>query len=68
MSEKKTPSNLIEMPLEEALTRLLRTDPQELAEIQQEVRKKKEEIQDNVSKIREDIHRGIRPPGKRFRQ
>lgn len=67
MSETKPPSNLIDMPLEEALTRLLRANPDELFEIQQSVRTKHKEIEDNVNQARDDIRRGVRPPGRKFR-
>jgi hypothetical protein len=66
MSDNAKSPTLIELPLKETLSRILRTTPKELEDIQKGVNKRQEEIEDDVDKTRKDIERGIRPAGKRF--
>ncbi len=56
-----------DMPFEEALARLLQTDPDELADSVREMREKEKEVERYIEERRDSIRRGARRAPKRFR-
>ena len=56
-----------DMPFEEALARLLQTDPAELADSVKETREKEKEVERYIEERRDSIRRGARRAPKRFR-
>lgn len=58
---KKPPPDFPAIPFDEALSRLLQTDPAELAHHRARVLKRQEEVHERVKERRKNIRRGIRP-------
>lgn len=66
-NRKQAPKDpLAGMPVDEAVARLLQTDPVEIADIFDRVKKRQGEIRKNVDDARKEIERGVRPAGKKF--
>lgn len=60
--------DLSKMDFDEALARLIQTDPEELADHKERVEKRVGATKRNVEETREQVRRGgQREPGKRFR-
>lgn len=55
------------MKLDEALARLIRTDPNEIIDSQEAVKRDEEEVDQYVAERERSIGRGVRRAGKRFR-
>lgn len=69
MSDGKKPKALpfLGMKLDEALARLLQTDPNEIIDGQEAVKRDEEDVDRYVAEREQSIGRGIRRAGKRFR-
>jgi hypothetical protein len=70
MTDRKRPTGpppFPDIPFEEALARLIQTDPKELADSAQEARKKEEEVERYAAEREASIRKGARRAGKRFR-
>lgn len=66
--KKKTgPPPFPDIPFEEALARLIQTDPNELADSYEEIRRKEVEVERYVHEREQSIRRGARRASKRFR-
>ena len=64
---KKPPEPSLDMPFDEAMKRLIQTDPGELADAHERIRQEQAEVRARVKEARNDINRGIRPPGRKLR-
>lgn len=68
MSErKKKPSALSDLAFDEALARLIQTDPKELADTLDKIKREDREVKEYVEERRQSIRRGARRAKKRFR-
>lgn len=67
-NRKQAPKDaLAGMLMGEAMARLLKTDPVELADVIDRAKIRQGEIRKNVDDARKEIERGVRPAGKKFR-
>jgi hypothetical protein len=68
IAKKKTPEReLSGMPFDEAIARLLQTNPKEVADEIAQVKARQEEVRTNVKEAERYIDTSGRPRGKRFR-
>ena len=69
--KKKTPHTkepaLLEMPFQEALSRFIQTDPKELVDLAEKIKRQDGEIERYVDDRQRSIRSGARRTGKRFR-
>src|SRR5438128_2264906 len=63
----RKPPLALEMDFEEALARLIQTDPKELTELIEEARREGKEVEEYVRERTRSIRRGARRATKRFR-
>lgn len=56
-----------DMPFDEALARFIQTDPRELADAMERVRRGQAEVEKRAHEIREKIQAGVRRPGRKLR-
>ena len=54
------------IPFDEAIARLLQTDPKEIADLAEEVKRKDEKVSCYVEERRQSIRKGARRSKKRF--
>ncbi|MGB6538435.1 MAG: hypothetical protein WBF58_21025 [Xanthobacteraceae bacterium] len=68
MSERKrTPTALSDLAFDEALARFIQTDPKELADSLEEIKRRDREVEEYVNERRASIKQGARRAKKRFR-
>lgn len=67
MNAKRKKSPYADMDFEEALKRLAQTDPDEIKDEIEQVRKRQEEIREYIKERGESIQRGARRARVRFR-
>jgi hypothetical protein len=65
--KKQMPRISIDMPFDEALRRLIETDPKDLEDLIRKGRKGVEEVETYVEERQRSIRRGARRSRKRFR-
>jgi len=65
--KKREPPVVLNMSFEEALARLVQTDPAEIVTAHERVRAAQEEVEKNVAERRDSIKRGARRINHRFR-
>lgn len=65
--KQKSLEAISDMSMDEALARFIQTDPKEMAGAFQRVRQWQAEVGKRVDETREEIRRGIRPPGRKLR-
>ena len=68
MSDKeKPPHPMADWPFDEAMARLLQTDPKEIADAHQRVREGQEQVTKYAEERRDSIRSGVRRAPNRFR-
>ena len=65
--KKREPPLVLNIGFEEALARLVQTDPKEMADTYEQVRRDEEEVEKYVAEREQSIGRGVRRAAKRFR-
>ena len=66
MSERKRKPRLSDMSFDEALARFIQTDPKEVADEIDEIKRRDREVSEYVDERRKSIRKGARRANKRF--
>jgi hypothetical protein len=66
-NRKRKPPPTLSIPFEEALARFVQTDPKEIADTYDQVRRDEEELDKHVAERERSIRAGARRAPKRFR-